>query len=66
MPASESHVANTQLRWPSPLTSHHLTTHHPQTNEDWGMDGYVYIKYGEDLCSITYLPTYVDTEIVEP
>jgi len=34
--------------------------------EDWGEKGYIFLKYGEDLCSITYLPTYTDTELVEP
>ena len=34
--------------------------------EDWGEHGYIFLAYGSDMCSITYLPTYVDTEIADP
>lgn len=26
---------------------------------DWGENGYIYLKAGENTCDITYLPTYV-------
>jgi len=31
---------------------------------DWGLDGYIWLEYGSDLCSIAYDPKYVKTELV--
>ena len=31
---------------------------------DWGENGYIYIKAGENTCDITYLPTYVSVSKV--
>jgi len=27
---------------------------------EWGVDGYIYLKTDENMCDITYLPTYVE------
>ena len=31
---------------------------------DWGLDGYIWLEYGSDLCSIAYDPKYTATEVV--
>lgn len=31
---------------------------------EWGLDGYIWLEYGSDMCSISYDPKYVDTRIV--
>lgn len=32
---------------------------------DWGLDGYIWIEYGSDLCSITYDPIYLSVKLAE-
>ena len=32
---------------------------------DWGDDGYIQLESGENLCDITYIPTFTNAEIVD-
>ena len=53
---------------PRPTQPHAILDKHDLRSwgGDWGENGYIFLAYGSDMCSITYLPTYVDTEIADP